>query len=51
MLPDDAPDTQSNFICSSSNAFNAPMCAAAFIHPPDNAKPLIIPPLYNFMID
>ena len=35
MLPDEAPDTESNFIFSSSNAFNAPICAAAFIPPPD----------------
>ena len=34
MLPDDAPEIKSILIFSSSNAFNAPMCAAPFAPPP-----------------
>jgi len=49
ILPDDAPDTQSNLILFSSNAFNAPICAAAFIPPPDKHKPIIVfPPMIGY---
>ena len=46
ILPDDAPDTQSNFIFFSSNALSAPMCDAAFIPPPQKHNPLI----FNFIL-
>ena len=41
-LTEDVPEIYLKFIFSSSNAFNAPICAAPFTPPPDKANPKLI---------